>query len=110
MNIIQSKEEFNEITKKEVNYILYFSDGACSVGNAVEPQVYEMIRISFPKLKIYSILTSITPEIGAQLSVFAIPTVLVYIDKKLSIQKSRVFSISELENEISRYYRLFFDN
>ncbi|PKP19812.1 MAG: thioredoxin [Bacteroidetes bacterium HGW-Bacteroidetes-21] len=110
MNIIQSDQQYKDIISYEDHYILYFSDGTCNVGNAVEPQVYEMVRISFPKLKTYTVLTSLTPEIGAQLSVFAIPTVLVYFDKKLSVQKSRVFSISELENEISRYYRLVFDD
>lgn len=109
MNIIQNHNHFKQIVETELNYILFFSDGACNVGNSLEPKVYEMVQQKFPKLNIYSVFASFTPEVGAQLSIFAIPTVCVYFDGKLTVQKSRVFGLGDLEKDIERYYRIMFE-
>jgi len=75
----------------------------------VTPKLEKLITKQFPKLPIYYTYTSQTPELPAQLSVFTVPTVLVFFEGKLYIQKSRTFSLGELGQEIDRYYKMMFE-
>ena len=58
-----------------------------------------MLAIQFPKLKVYQTFNSELTELFAQLSVFVIPTALVFFDGKLFIQKSRNFSLNAWEKK-----------
>jgi len=107
-HIINSIADFEHIKKAEKAFVLYLTDGTCNVGESVTPKLEKLIAEQFPKLKLYYSFTSVTPEIAAQLSVFTIPTVLLFIEGKLYIQKSRAFSLEELRKEIDRYYKMVF--
>ena len=107
-NILHSKENLEKIKKTQKAFVLYITDGTCHVGENIAPKLEKLIADHFPKLKLYYSYTSNTPEISAQLSIFTVPTLLVYFDGKLYIQKSRTFSLQELATEIERYYNLLF--
>ena len=106
--ILNSIEEFENIKNTQKAFVLYITDGTCNVGENIAPKLEKLIADHFPKLKMYYSYTSNTPEISAQLSIFTIPTLLVYFEGKLTIQKSRTFSLQELTTEIDRYYALLF--
>ena len=107
-HILNSVEEFENIKNTQKAFVLFITDGTCHVGENIAPKLEKLIADHFPKLKLYYSYTSNTPEISAQLSIFTVPTLLVYFDGKLYIQKSRTFSLQELATEIERYYNLFF--
>ena len=107
-HILNSVEEFENIKNSQKAFVLYITDGTCNVGENIAPKLEKLIADHFPKLKMYYSYTSNTPEISAQLSIFTVPTLLVYFDGKLYIQKSRTFSLQELATEIERYYILLF--
>ena len=106
--ILNSIEEFENIKNTQKAFVLYITDGTCNVGENIAPKLEKLISDHFSKLKLYYSYTSNTPEISAQLSIFTIPTLLVYFEGKLYIQKSRTFSLQELATEIERYYNLLF--
>jgi len=106
---IHSIEEFETIKEKEKAFVLYITDNTCNVGENVGPKLEKMLADNFPKINTYQTYTSETPELSGQLSVFAIPTVLVYFEGRQYIQKSRTFSLGELEQEINRYYQMVFE-
>ncbi|MDH5412725.1 MAG: thioredoxin family protein [Flavobacteriaceae bacterium] len=106
--VLGSLDEIEELKQTEKGFVLYISDGTCNVGVNILPKLEKILAENFPQLKIFQVYTSLTPEIAAQLSIFVIPTVLVYFDGKMSIQKSRSFSIEELQHEIDRYYQLLY--
>ncbi len=106
--ILNSIADFEQLKKTEKAFVLYITDGTCTVGESVTPKLEKLIAKQFPKLPIYYTYTSQTPELPAQLSVFTIPTVLVFFEGKLYIQKSRAFSLEELGGEIDRYYKMMF--
>ncbi|MBT8385594.1 MAG: thioredoxin family protein [Bacteroidia bacterium] len=108
--ILTSLNEFEELKRFEKGFVLYISDGSCSVGENILPKLEKILAGNFPQLKMFQVYTSLTPEIAAQLSIFVIPTVLVYFESKLYIQKSRTFSLQELETEIEKYYKMVFLN
>ena len=107
-HILNSIEEFENIKNTQKAFVLYITDGTCHVGENLAPKLEKLIADHFPKLKLYYSYTSNTPEISAQLSIFTVPTLLVYFDGKLYIQKSSTFSLQELATEIERYYNLLF--
>ncbi len=108
-NIISSIADFETIKEKETAFALYITDNTCNVGENLGPKLEKLLTENFPKLKLYQTYISDAPELAGQLSVFAVPTVLVYFEGKQYIQKSRAFSLSELEQEIDRYYQMVFE-
>jgi len=106
--MLNSIEEFENIKNTQKAFVLYITDGTCNVGENITPKLEKLIKDHFPKIKLYYSYTSNTPEISAQLSVFTIPTVLVFFEGKLYIQKSRTFSLEALQHEIDRYYKMMF--
>jgi len=108
-NTISSITEFETIKDKEIAFVLYITDNTCNVGENVGPKLEGLLTENFPKLKLYQTYISDTLELAGQLSVFAVPTILVYFEGKQYIQKSRAFSLSELEQEIKRYYDMVFE-
>ncbi len=107
-NTITSITDFETIKEKEIAFVLYITDNTCNVGENVGPKLEKLLAENFPKLKLYQTYMSDSLELTGQLSVFAIPTVLVYFEGKQYIQKSRTFSLNELEQEIERYYLMVF--
>ncbi len=105
---LNSIADFEQLKKAEKAFVLYITDGTCNVGESVSPKLEKLITKQFPKLPIYYTYVSQTPELPAQLSVFTVPTVLVFFEGRLYIQKSRAFSLNELEQEIQRYYTMIF--
>lgn len=106
--ILNSIEEFENIKNTQKAFVLYITDGTCKVGENIAPKLEKLISGQFPELKLYYVYTSLTPDIAAQLSVFVVPTVMVYFEGKLSIQKSRAISLEELRFEIEKYYNMIF--
>lgn len=105
----QSKSEILDFISREDAVLLYFSTTSCSVGEAVEPKVKELIASKFPKMKFESVDINFQADVAAHFSAFTEPTVLVFFDGRESIRKSRSFSVSELEENIERLYQLFFE-
>ena len=105
---IQSKEEFETIMTDEPATLFYFSHAQCNVCKVLKPKIEAMRDAHFPNMGMVYVDTVQFPEITAQLSIFAVPTVLVYLDNREFIRKSRNMGIAELTQEIERPYHLMF--
>ena len=108
MNDLTSIPQFETLKTQEMGFVLYINDNMCSVGENVAPKLEKLMATEFPKMKLYQTFNSELPELSAQLQVFVVPTILVFFDGKLYIQKSRSFSLTELQQEIARYYKMVF--
>ncbi|MCK5638510.1 MAG: thioredoxin family protein [Flavobacteriaceae bacterium] len=106
---ITTEEEFKEVLDNNLGVLLYFSTISCNVGEALEPKVISLLEKEFPKIPFYNIDMNASPEISAKNNVFVEPTILVFFDSKETIRKSRIISIPELSNSISRIYKLAFE-
>jgi len=49
------------------------------------------------------------PETSAQLSVYTIPTIIVYFDGRETVRRSRHISVEELGKEIERIYNIMYN-
>jgi thioredoxin-like negative regulator of GroEL len=101
-------ETIQSTLKNSPAVMLYFSAPTCNVCHALKPKLLSAINSNFKTFEIISIDISETPEIAAHFSVFAIPTVLVYLDSQEFLRKSRHMSIDEVIMQIKRPYEIMF--
>lgn len=105
---INNLEEFNNIIASEDAILAYFSTNECNVCKTLKPKVNELLTWKFPKIRKVYINLNNSPEVGAQNRVFTVPTILIFFEGREFLRKSRSFGIAELENEISRPYKIMF--
>lgn len=106
---IKNLEEFNQVTEANDAALFYFSHEQCNVCKVLKPKVAELIKDNFPKIKLFYCDTVNSPELAAQNSVFAVPTLLIYFGGRETIRKSRNVGIEELRSNIERPYQLVFE-
>jgi thioredoxin-like negative regulator of GroEL len=103
---MQTLETLNQIIKENPAIMFYFSAPTCNVCHALKPKLLEAVSETFQTFEIISIDVSTNADIAAHFSVFAIPTVLVFLDGKEFLRKSRHMSVGEVINEIKRPYEI----
>jgi thioredoxin-like negative regulator of GroEL len=101
-------ELLEEKIKKTDALIVYFSGEHCSVCKVLQPKIEESIVSNFNKIEFLEIKTENYPKTCAALSVFSIPTIIVYFDGKEFARYGRNISIAQFIQNTSRPYNLFF--
>lgn len=101
-NLIQLSKEFSAVC-------FYLSTPQCNVCKVLKPKVMEMLEKDFPKIEFYYVDLNEAKEIAGQLSVFAVPTIIIFFDGKEMIRASRNISIEQLNEQIKRYYNMIFN-
>lgn len=100
--------DFQIAIKSNVMVLAYLSHQTCSVCKILKPKIEELIKEEFPDTKlIYADLENIQ-EIKGQYSVYTVPTILLFIDGKENLRRSRNIGINELREYISRPYNIIF--
>ncbi len=74
------------------------------------PKIRKLLDQKYPKLDFSFIDMNIAPELCASCQVFVEPTVLLYLEGKEFLRKSRHIGLSELDMAISRIYKLAFED
>ncbi len=101
-------KKMENMIPEETATCYYFKGFNCSVCTVLEPKVAELMRTRFPKINYRLIEPDTAPELAARMHVFSAPTILVLLDGKEILRKGKTLSIPEFENELQRYYDLFF--
>ena len=91
-----SVKEVQELVSKDDAVLLYFNTNSCSVGEAMEPKVLNLVKTTFPKIVFHTIDINFQPEISAFFNAFVEPTILIFFDGKETVRRSRNISIFEL--------------
>ena len=99
-------ETIEQTLSTELAVALYFSAPTCNVCHALKPKLLEAFDANFQQLSVISIDISETPEIASYFGVFSIPTLLVYLDGKEFLRKSRHMSVDQVVAEIQRPYEI----
>jgi len=105
---LDSYSGFLEIVKSNQAVCFYLSTPECSVCKVLKPKVIEMLKHYFPKIHFCYVDLNEAKEIRGQLSVFSVPTILVYFEGKETIRVSRNVHLEELRELINRYYKMIF--
>ncbi len=108
MKIVSKIDELDDIIQKNDFVFLYFSGENCAVCKALKPKIEALFTLEFPFMQLIEIPTDKALEITAQLGVFSLPTMLLFVEQKEFLRKGRNVSLALLRDEVKRVYTLFF--
>ena len=106
---ISSIEDFTNFLSQNEGTVTYFSTPQCNVCKVLKPKIIDFINSKFPKVKMGYVNMEHLPEISAQNSIFTVPTILVYLDSKEFLRKSRNINLEDFGKELERPYSLYFE-
>ena len=109
MKNLSSIEEYDNFISENSATLLYFSTPQCNVCKVLKPKLEEFINSDFPEIKMGYVNMESIPSISAQNQIFTVPTILVLLDGKEFIRKSRNINIEEFRQELERPYSLYFE-
>ncbi len=105
---VNSFDEFKHIINNTEAVLVYFSYEKCNVCKVLKPKIARFFKKKYPKIKMIYTDTVENPKIAGQNSVFNVPTVVVFFDRKEFFRKSRNISLNEINELIKRPYNLIF--
>jgi len=97
-------EDIEQSIKENMAVMLYFSAPTCNVCHALKPKLLAAIESNFKEFEIISVDVSQSQDVAAHFNVFAIPTLLIFLDGREFVRKSRHMSVDEVVAEIKRPY------
>lgn len=100
--------DFELYIKERAAVLAYFSHDECNVCKVLKPKLIELVNERFPEIQFIYINVKELPEISAQLSIFTVPTIVIYFEGKEFVRKSRSIGIEEIAASIERPYQLMF--
>ncbi len=103
---LTSLEQLDQLRSEHAGLLLYFSTPQCNVCKVLRPKLMELFHIHYPEIEHAYVDTTVTPEISGQYSVFAVPTIILFLDGKEFVRKSRNFSPAELIEEVRRPWEI----
>lgn len=106
MRLIDIEEEL----KNQTAVLIYFSGIGCNVCHSLKPKIEELFKNDFPKVKEFYLDIEEDKEIAIKFNIFAIPTILLFLEGKEFIREGRMVSISQLKEKIARPYSIMMEN
>ncbi|MDQ7061748.1 MAG: thioredoxin family protein [Sulfurimonas sp.] len=103
---MQTIQNINNTIQNNLAVMVYFSAPTCNVCHALKPKLLEALEQNFKEFRIESVDISVEEDIAPHFGVFSIPTVLIFLDGKEFLRKSRHMSVHEVINEIKRPYEI----
>jgi len=109
--MIKDLDNFEQVldSTKQDGVLLYFSTPQCRVCKVLKPKIHDMLQEHYPKIEMHYVDTEKIPEASGHFSVFAAPTIILFLDGKEFIRQSRNIGVMELATHIERPYSLFFE-
>jgi len=106
--VLETIDDFNVFLNENPAVLAYFSTKQCNVCKVLKPKIKDLLKENFPEIKFVYVDTEDCPEIAAQNSVFAVPTITVFFDGKEFLRKSRNVGLEQFKEEIARPYEMLF--
>ena len=95
-------EKFNSFIQTNKAAVVYFSTPDCNVCKVLKPKVMELLADDFENFAFGYVNCDTNKVTAAQNSVFTVPTLIVYVEGKEVLRKSRNIGLAELNDELSR--------
>ena len=109
MITIQSHVELNETIHKYPIVIAQFGSETCSPCSALKQRI-QLWNAGHPNVHHIYVPVDDQPKLCAQMGIFTVPSIIVYIEGKVTIRQSGYFSLDQMLDQIEKYERLLFDD
>ena len=107
---VTDSESFKKAMEEHRAVLFYFGTQSCSVGEALEPKLRDLISQNYPMLYYCWVDMHAVPLVCAMNQVFVEPTLLMFVDSKESLRRSRHVSIAEIDTALERIYSLVLES
>jgi len=104
---IDSIESLNNLLAENEITCTLFSQPNCGVCVSIKPQLQKLINQNFPSITLGYVDISKNPEIAGKFTIFTIPVLIIFINSKEYIRKSRIINISQLSTDLERLIQLY---
>ena len=101
--------ELNELLHNEKGVLLYFYNDHCAPCLSLRPKVINLINTNFPKITLAFVNSEKYPDIPAYYGIFSNPALLLFIEGREYLRKSKYISERELRGNIDRLYSMAFE-
>ena len=101
-------EDFKSLVANETALLIYFYNDNCAPCISLRPKILELLKDSFPKLRIVFSNSIAQPEISAYFGAFNNPTLVIFFEGKEYKRESKYVSIPQLKESIQRPYGMLF--
>jgi len=105
---LTSTTAFAEFIAQHPMAAVYFSGPDCGVCTTLKPKLLRLFTERFPKLAVAEVDCGVQRELAAQQGVFTIPTLIVYLESREGLRKTRSLSPGQVEAELERPYSICF--
>ncbi len=85
--------------------LVQFGSHTCSPCSAIRRRI-DLWQRDYPGVCCLYVPVEAFPELCGQLGVFVVPTVFVYVQKKLTLRESGYFSLDQLLRQTEKYCRI----
>jgi thioredoxin 1 len=106
---INNITELREYINANRAVILYFTHEDCSVCKVLKPKLEEALTSVYPEIRNVYIDIKLNPQIASEYLVNSVPVVLLYLEGREFIRKTRTFSVKEFTDQIERPYKLMIE-
>ena len=102
---MKTVEEIKEFINSSQIAILYLTTKTCNVCKVLKPKVidiaeqYEIVKHIYIELDDF-------PELKGEYSVFAVPTIILFVEGKEALRYSRNIDLNDLDSKIDRFVQL----
>lgn len=97
-----------ERIENEKMVLAYFTSNDCNMCKELFPKIENMLK-EFPNIALLRSEADVVPEIIGVYSVFMVPTIVLFIEGKETIRRSRTISVDEMAGAIARYYEMIYE-
>ena len=107
MQMIEDETALKARIESEALAVVLFSDAACNVCLSIYPELEE-IEKKYSKAYFTMVEVSEMQSLVGEHLIFVYPTLVVFAMGKVTKRFERVFSMTDVEAHISRYYGMIF--
>lgn len=102
MEIIQNQEALQAAIQHNRIVIVQFGSESCAPCKALQNRIKAWNQ-SHPDVCHVYVSVAELPELCAQMGIFTVPAIFVYVDGKLTLQQSGYFSLDQMLDQIEKY-------
>jgi thioredoxin 1 len=101
--------EWEYLIKEHDAMMVYLYSEKCNVCTSLFPKVKELIENKFPKVTLIILDAIENRGLAAQIRMFSVPGIILFIDGKEQFRANGLVMLSELERKIEKPYRMMFE-
>ncbi|MCF8232834.1 MAG: thioredoxin family protein [Bacteroidales bacterium] len=109
MKELKQLDEVQKLLENERGVLLYFYNDHCAPCLSLRPKVIHLISTTFPQITLAFVNSERYPDIPAHYGIFSNPALLLFIEGREYLRKSKYISESELRESIDRLYSMAFE-